>query len=133
METFNKFIYKIKHLEFDLTRSDSSVKTDSMLNSIQSFLFNLKLEGIDVKLLEGEDKESFDMIMEYLKTIYLNMFEQGQLENSIKYTDVCLHLSQWFKEYGSMEIDTKVEMTWIKETTDIERIIKNKKIHTGEK
>ena len=64
---------------------------------------------------------------------YLNMFEQGKLNKNIKYTDVCFHLSKWFKDYGSMEIDTKVEMTWIKEETDVERIIKNKKIHTGEK
>ena len=128
-----KLIYKIKHLEFDLTLSDVESLSYKMLFSLQDFFFYLKLEGIDYQQLEGEDKENCAIVLEFIKMRYLNMFEQGQLENSIKYTDVCLHLSQWFKEYGSMEIDTKVEMTWIKEETDVERIIKNKKIHTGEK
>lgn len=128
-----KSTYKIKHLEFDLTLSDVESLSYKMLFSLQDFFFYLKLEGIDYQQLEGEDKENCAIVLEFLKMRYLNMFEQGKLNKNIKYTDVCLHLSKWFKDYGSMEIDTKVEMTWIKETADIERIIKNKKIHTGEK
>ena len=128
-----KLIYKIKHLEFDLTLSDVESLSYKMLFSLQDFFFYLKLEGIDYQQLEGEDKENCAIVLEFLKMRSLTMFEQGKLNMNMKYTDVCLHLSKWFKDYGSMEIDTKVEMTWIKEETDVERIIKNKKIHTGEK
>ena len=128
-----KLIYKIKHLEFDLTLSDVESLSYKMLFSLQDFFFYLKLEGIDYQQLEGEDKENCAIVLEFLKMRYLNMFEQGKLNKSMKYADVCLHLSKWIKDYGSMEIDTKVEMTWIKKETDVERIIKNKKIHTGEK
>ena len=128
-----KLIYKIKHLEFDLTLSDVESLSYKMLFSLQDFFFYLKLEGIDYQQLEGEDKENCAIVLEFLKMRYLNMFEQGKLNKNNKYTDVCGHLSKWFKDYGSVEIDTKVEMTWIKEETDVERIIKNKKIHTGEK
>ena len=58
-----KPIYKIKHLEFDLTLSDVESLSYKMLFSLQDFFSYLKLQRIDYQHLEGEDNENWAIVL----------------------------------------------------------------------